>query len=91
MFRRRRPLYEGVDWNPIDLGNGIKLSVALFTMAWIEMVSKPNAVLQMRRRPLYEGVDWNNPTVSVFFLALCRPLYEGVDWNKLYQIIYFFV
>ena len=32
-------------------------TVALFTRAWIEMISKPNAVLQMRRRPLYEGVD----------------------------------
>ena len=54
------PLYEGVDWNCLDIKKALNLLVSLFTREWIEILVGGLISLYPCRLPLYEGVDWNS-------------------------------
>ena len=86
VIKYRRPLYEGVDWNPVsDVIAPVGFTVALFTRAWIEILKKSYHPKPSECRPLYEGVDWNCQSTACQVSSKSRPLYEGVDWNNIIQ------
>ena len=76
-----RPLYEGVDWNMKQKWTIRFVIVALFTRAWIEMLSLIAKIL-INAVALFTRA-WIEIAVILMLIALCsgRPLYEGVDWN----------
>ena len=90
LWKTRRPLYEGVDWNT-------KLLKIKIVNIWSPSLRGRGLKFEWRNRcwvvlsrPLYEGVDWN-PDRSINAGGIrSRPLYEGVDWNDVVPIISIF-
>ena len=80
-FPSSRPLYEGVDWNVLN----IAFCFRLLGRPLYEGVDWNKAQIMHKNdnicRPLYEGVDWNVLQLRLTCFWLGRPLYEGVDWN----------
>ena len=79
----RLPLYEGVDWNPVQLiVNHTVQCVSLFTREWIE-INRWHSSSMQRSVSLFtrEWIEMQT-TVIIPCLTFRLPLYEGVDWNR---------